>query len=155
MKRSIQKPTYMREIKISYKKKRVKANAPVGKIITDAGQIVELFCDMQDDAKEKLITISLNSKLYIIAFEIVAMGSFSGIYTTPFEAIRSSISLSAHGVIMVHNHPSGDPTPSPEDKKFTRRLNRIMKLGGAILHDHIIIGEDKKYFSFSNEDLIR
>ncbi len=88
-KKKVQKPTYLREIQIRYKKKRVKSDSPVGKKITDARLVFELFSDLQNEAKEKLITISLDVKLKIICFEVVAIGSINAVYSRPVEAIRA------------------------------------------------------------------
>ncbi len=147
------KPAYLREIQIRYKKKRVKAGSPVGKKIVRAEQVVELFSDLQNEAKEKLITISLDTRLRIICFEVIAIGSVLTVYSRPAEALRGAISLSAYGIIIVHNHPSGDPNPGKDDKKFTERLNRSAKDLGLAFHDHIIIG-DGDYYSFAEQGLL-
>ncbi|MCH6259327.1 hypothetical protein MLD52_22425 [Puniceicoccaceae bacterium K14] len=143
------KPTYLREVQITFKKKRVKNGSPVGKAVSGAEQIYELFKDLQNEAKEKLIAISLDTKLKIISFEVVAIGSVNSIYGRPFEAIRAAIALNAAGLVIVHNHPSGDADPSESDKEFTGNLKDITDKGGMQLHDHIIIGDDS-YFSFSD-----
>lgn len=123
------------------------------KPLTDSGRVYELFQDLQNETKEKLITISLDIKLKIICFDIVAIGSIANVSLTPFETIRSSIALHAHGIILVHNHPSGDPKPSKEDITFTKKLKRVCNTGGLIFHDHIVIGDDK-YFSFADKKLM-
>ena len=147
------KPTYLREVKITFKKRRVKNGSPLGESVSHPQQVYELFQDLQNEAKEKLIAISLDTKLKIISFEVVAIGSVKSIYGKPFEAIRSAIALNADGLIIVHNHPSGDVTPSEADKEFTAALKDITDKGGMAFCDHIIIGDDA-YFSFSNEGLL-
>jgi len=144
---------YIREIEIRYKKKRVEGDVVLGKAATDARKVVELFSDLQNESKEKLITISLNSRLRIICFEVIAIGSVESIYVRPIEALRTSIPWSPHGIIMVHNHPSGDPKPSSEDKNFTKQLLRSTSDLGVEFHDHIIIGEDK-YYSFAEKGIL-
>jgi len=146
-------PAYLRKIEIKYRKLKVKAGSPIGKPIKGAKTVVDLFSFMQNEAKEKFVTISLDAKLKINCFEVVAIGSLNSIYVRPFESLRASIALNAHGVIVVHNHPSGDPTPRKEDKTFTKKLKKLTELGGMKLHDHIIIG-DEKYYSFSEERLL-
>ncbi len=147
------KPAYLREIQIRYKKKRVKAGSPIGKRIAGARQVYELFSDLQNDGKEKLIAISLDVKLKILCFEVVAIGSVHSIYTRPFEVLRSAILVNAYGLILVHNHPSGDATPGLEDKQFTKELKKLTDTGGVELHDHIIIG-DGDYYSFAEAGLM-
>ncbi|MBW3568369.1 MAG: DNA repair protein RadC [Proteobacteria bacterium] len=146
-------PMYIREIELRYKKRRVKSEAPVHEPLTDAKKVYELFSDLQNEAKEKLITISLDTKLKMLCFEVIAVGSVNAIYARPFEALRASIPLNPYGVIMVHNHPSGDPTPSEGDKIFTSNLLLYTIAGGIEFHDHIIIGHEK-YFSFAKEGLM-
>lgn len=140
--------TYLREIEIRYRKRPIKDSSATNKPIRGAKQIFQLFSDLQNATKEKLITISLDAKLKIICFEVVAMGAVKAIYIRPFEALRSSLPLNPEGIIIVHNHPSGDPKPSREDKKFTKTLKQLTDAGGLRLYDHIIIGEES-YFSFA------
>lgn len=148
-----QVPAYLREIQIKYKKKRVKAGSHLGQKITGARQVYELFSDLQNETKEKLILICLDVKLKILCFEVVAMGSIRSVYVRPFEVVRSAILVNAYGIIVVHNHPSGDTTPGLEDKQFTKELKKLTDTGGAVLHDHIIIG-DGDYYSFAERGLL-
>ncbi len=152
-KRKARKPAYLREIQIRYKKKRVKAGSPVGKRIAGAQQVYELFSDLQNEAKEKLIAICLDAKLKILCFEVVAIGSVHSIYARPFEVVRSAILVNAYGLIVVHNHPSGETVPGLEDKLFTKDLKKLTDTGGIALHDHVIIG-DGAYFSFAEQGLL-
>ncbi|MEO0508651.1 MAG: JAB domain-containing protein [Verrucomicrobiota bacterium] len=66
---------------------------------------------------------------------------------------RAPIALNAYHVILVHNHPSGDPTPSPEDETFTRELRRYMQGLGIRFCDHIILGQSD-YYSFSDAGVL-
>lgn len=147
------KRAYLREVKIKFKKKRVKAGSPVGKRITDSEQVVKLFEDLRDEAKENLIAISLDAKLGIVCFEVVAIGSVASIYLKPGEAVRASVALNSSGIIVLHNHPSGDPRPSPQDKKFTKDLTVVTDALGFEFHDHIIVG-DESHFSFADKGLL-
>ncbi len=147
-------PTYIREIELRYKKRRVKSEAPVHEPLTDPKKVYDLFSDLQNEAKEKLITISLDTKLKMLCFEVVAVGSIDTVHSRPFEAIRTSIATNAHGIIMVHNHPSGDPTPSESDRAFTHDLMELLVIGGSSFHDHIIIGGGQ-YFSFAERGLLK
>jgi DNA repair protein RadC len=147
------KPAYLREIQIKYRKKRVRNGAPVGRKIAGARQVYELFSDLQNEAKEKLIVISLDVKLKIICFEVVAIGSLNAVYARPIESLRAAIPLNPYGIIVVHNHPSGDARPSQGDKAFTKKLKRSTDDLGLAFHDHVIIG-DGDYYSFSAAGLM-
>lgn len=143
---------YLREVEIRFKKKR--SNAAIGKtLITHAQQVYELFRDLGDETKGKLITIHLDIKDKILCFEVVGIGTVDGVYARPMELFRSSFAVNAYGAIVVHNHPSGDPNPSDGDKKLTQTLARMTKDMGLKFYDHIIIGSEG-YFSFWESGLL-
>ena len=100
-----------------------------------------------------MIALHLDTKNKIICFEVVALGSLNAIYLRPMEVFRSSFAVNAHAAIVIHNHPSGDPAPSEQDKGLTDKLAELAKNMGMVFHDHIIIGEDS-YFSFADEGLL-
>lgn len=139
---------FLREINISYRKKRVKTDAPVDVPLTDPRQVFDLFEYLQSETKEQLIAISLDARNQVISYELVALGSVNGVSMRPFEIFRSSIVVNATSLILVHNHPSGNPTPSEADKQLTRKIGAYGRDGGIQLLDHIIIG-DGRYYSFS------
>ena len=66
------------------------------------------------------------------------------------EVFRTAFPVNAHGAVVLHNHPSGDPTPSAADKSFTTTLNRLAQDMGLKFIDHIIIGKDS-YYSFKEK----
>ena len=155
-KREIQrkkKPSYLREIQIKFKKKRIKENISLDTPLTDSQQVFELFKDMQNETKEKLITINLDTKCKIICFEVVAIGSIDTLLVRPMEIFRTAIITNAYSTIVVHNHPSGDAAPSTKDKKFSAKLKKISVDLGLHFLDHIIIG-DSDYFSFADKQLL-
>lgn len=112
-----------------------------------------LYHAMRDLPREILKVIFLNGKNQIIDIEDVSHGTLNASAVYPREVIRTAIKHNALSLILVHNHPSGDPAPSPVDKAVTRDLVSA----GSVMHlkvlDHIIIG-DNKYFSFADEGLI-
>ncbi len=142
------KVRFLREINISYRKKPVGTDAPVDEPLTDPGKVFALFSDMQNEMKEKLVAISLDAGQKIISFEVVAIGTVHTITVNPFELFRSSIVVGAVGMILVHNHPAGDPAPSASDRELTRKVADYGRDGGIRLIDHIIIG-DGRYYSFT------
>ncbi|MCH6259547.1 hypothetical protein MLD52_23530, partial [Puniceicoccaceae bacterium K14] len=72
----------------------------------------------------------------------------------PAEIIRVPIAMGAEAIVLVHNHPSGDPTPSKADRELTRRIKGYCDDLGMTICDHVIIGEGK-YFSFNDEGLLK
>jgi len=144
---------YLREVELRYRKRKVTDAAAIGKPIKAAKQVVDLFADLQNEAKEKLLTIHLDTKNRILCFEAIAMGSLNAIYMRPMEVFRTSFPVNAHGAIVVHNHPSGDPRPSANDKALTKTLARMADDMGLSFDDHIIIGAGR-YYSFAEHGLL-
>ena len=102
--------------------------------------------------REVFYCLHLNTKNKIIDKELVAMGTVSSFMTTPREVFRKAIISGSSRIIFVHNHPSGDTTPSEEDKIIMVKLRDAGKLLGIPVIDCIIIGDG--YFSFKQEELI-
>ena len=103
--------------------------------------------DIEDLDREKLYTICLDSKYQIIQCEETSSGTVVSTSAHPREVFKSAVLSSSSGIILVHNHPSGDPDPSIEDHLFTERVYNCGKLLGINLLDHVIIGKDT-YYSF-------
>lgn len=96
---------------------------------------------MAHDAVEKFRVLFLDRKNRLIADEIQQVGTVDHTPVYPREVIRRSLELSATALILVHNHPSGDPAPSSADVRITKEIAEIAKNMGITLHDHIIIGK--------------
>lgn len=140
--------SYLKEIEIRYKIRRTK-NKIIGKSVSGGADVVaRLFSDLQNEGKEKFITINLNTQNKIICFEVVAIGSVDRVFLRPMEAFRSSIMVNAYAAIVVHNHPSGEAKPSRADVLFTQEIVKASLNLGLRLYDHIIIGQ-KKHYSFA------
>ena len=95
----------------------------------------------------------LNTKNHVLATPIISIGSLNASIVHPREVFREAIRYSAASVILIHNHPSGDPTPSQEDKLVTSKLVQAGTLMDITVLDHIIIG-DSKYISMKEEGMI-
>ena len=91
--------------------------------------------------KEHFICLFLNIKNHIIAQETLSIGSLNASIVHPREVFRAAIKCSSASIVCVHNHPSGDPTPSSEDILITNRLCEAGKLLGIDVLDHIVIGD--------------
>jgi DNA repair protein RadC len=100
--------------------------------------------------REHFMILHLDTKNRVIKDEIVSVGALTGTIAHPREVFKSAIKESAHAVILVHNHPSGDPTPSDEDLKMTERLLDAGEILGIKVLDHVIIGS-ATCWSFTNK----
>ncbi|MBN2340180.1 MAG: DNA repair protein RadC [Deltaproteobacteria bacterium] len=104
--------------------------------------------------QEVFLVVGLNNKNEVIHEVIVAMGSVDECRVIPREVYRPLIMEAAARTIMLHNHPSGDPQPSPEDIALTQRLWRVGELLGISMLDHLVIGNDS-YCSFRDMGLLQ
>ena len=98
--------------------------------------------EIKDKVQEHLIVIALNSKNYIDSIELVGIGSSSCIMIEPIDVLRCAIVRGSKGIIVAHNHPSGDNIPSKSDIEFTNRLNGMAKSFNLELLDHIVIADE-------------
>lgn len=103
--------------------------------------------------KEKFKILLLNTKSEILKDIDISVGTLNSSLVHPREVFREAIKRSASRIILVHNHPSGNPTPSGEDKNITKRLMDAGRIIGIEVIDHIIFG-DNRYYSFKENCLI-
>ena len=92
-------------------------------------------------SKEYFNALLLNAKGLLISEENISVGDLTGSVVQPREAFKSAVNKSAAAVIFIHNHPSGDPSPSEEDILVTKRLCEAGKILGIQVHDHVINGD--------------
>lgn len=109
--------------------------------------------DMRYLSKEHFRAIFLNTKNIVISIKDISIGSLNSSIVHPREVFVEAIKMSAASLIVCHNHPSGDPTPSEEDIKVTKRLKEAGNILGIDLLDHIIIG-DGRYISLREKNII-
>ena len=100
-----------------------------------------------------MLLIMLNTKSVLIGEKVVFKGTVNASIVSPREIFIEAIQQEAVYIVLLHNHPSGDPTPSREDIALTKRIKEAGRLIDIQLIDHIIIG-DHKYVSFSEKDLL-
>ena len=118
--------------------------------VMDGGRIANsedisrfLLRDMLHEKREMFVSIHLDSRQRIESRHIVSIGSLDAAPVHPREVFAQAVKRGAAAVIVAHNHPSGDPTPSPQDIAVTRRLSEASHIIGISLLDHLIIGNGK------------
>ncbi|TVQ55791.1 MAG: JAB domain-containing protein [Rhodobacteraceae bacterium] len=99
---------------------------------------------MAHDAVERFHLLFLDRKNVLIADEMQARGTVDAVMVYPREVAKRALELNASAVIMAHNHPSGDPTPSRADVEMTRKVKAALAAVGVVLHDHVVIGKDSE-----------
>lgn len=131
------------------------ASAPYAvKQICDPADAVGVFRDLlEDEDREHMVAMFLSSKHRPNAIMTVSVGSLSSCNVHPREVFKAGILSNAAAIILAHNHPSGDPTPSREDVEVTKRLARAGEIVGIEVLDHVVIGEGN-YVSMKASGLI-
>ncbi|WP_224747089.1 JAB domain-containing protein [Pelovirga terrestris] len=109
--------------------------------------VVALFGFLAWETRENLYALHLDTKHRILCLDQVSLGSLSSSIVHPREVFKSILVSSAAAAIFVHNHPSGDPAPSHEDKKIHQRLTEAGELLGIRVLDHLIIGRNGAFES--------
>ena len=120
---------------------RPKGDLPVINCPDDVRRL--LGPEMAPLAQEQLRVLLLNTKNEVVGQRVVYQGNVNSSIVRPAEVLRPAVVESVPSIIVCHNHPSGDPTPSPEDVMITKELAAAGKLLGVELLDHIVIGGDR------------
>jgi DNA repair protein RadC len=127
---------------------------PRGAVIRSCGDIFHRFHDeLRDLKREVFLSVLLDGKNRVLREDRVSVGSLTTAVVHPREVFRNAIRESADAIVFVHNHPSGDPTPSLEDLEITERLVEVSRLVGIRVLDHVVIG-DGSFASFQERGLI-
>jgi DNA repair protein RadC len=123
--------------------------------VRHAGDVVGLLrAFLGDDPRERFAVVYLDTRHRPLAVHEASAGTADSCTVHPRDVFLPAIALSATAIVVAHNHPSGDPTPSAEDRAVTERLRQAGELLGIALLDHLVIGEDRVY-SFASETFER
>lgn len=117
----------------------------------DAAKLVEEFLAHSD--REKVVAVCLDVKHQPTVISTISVGTLNSSLVHPREVFKIAILSNASSIILVHNHPSGDLTPSKDDLVVTERLKESGTLLGIDLLDHIIVGHGDRYLSFREQGL--
>lgn len=135
-------------------KRLSKADAYQGLDFRTPSSIAEYYMeDMRHRTQEHMKLLMLNTKAKLLGETTISKGTVNASLLTPRELFIEALQKNAVSIILLHNHPSGDPTPSREDLLITKRIKEAGSLIGIELLDHIIIGNNC-YISFAEQELI-
>ena len=124
---------------------------PIRKLV-NAQAAYDLFRGIGEDLdREAMWVACLDSKNRVLCLSQVALGALNQMCTEPREVLKVAVVSNAASFITVHNHPSGDPDPSQEDRCITVRLKEASQVLGIKLLDHLIVG-DGRFYSFAEEN---
>ena len=116
------------------------SGADNGERISSPEKVLEICADLQNLAQESFQVITLDAQNKMVDRVLVTLGLANASLVHPREVFRTAIMQNAAALILVHNHPSGDPTPSAEDVRITRQLVEAGKIIGIKVLDHCVIG---------------
>lgn len=105
---------------------------------------------LADDPREGLLAFYLDNRHRVMAVHRVSVGTCEATVVAPREVFCPAVALSAQCIVVAHNHPSGDATPSGEDRMVTERLKRAGDILGIEVLDHLVLGAER-YFTFAEE----
>jgi len=139
---------YLRKLKIQLVKGRYKN--PIKGQVTRPEQIYEVFRAIKDQAQETLIGVYLTNSLEVILYDVLSVGGEGATSLSVMDVFGRAFISRARYIVLIHNHPKGDPKPSPEDKDAMRNLMGQAKTLEVGFLDFIIVG-DGKYWSMFEE----
>ena len=130
----------------------IENNKLSGVILNNSLKIYEYFKDLVGNKKQEYFyTVYVDTKGRYIDKKCLFVGTMNNSIVHPREIFKEAYLLSANGIICIHNHPSGDPTPSKEDVMITRKIKEIAMIHGIRLVDHLIVGVNS-YYSFYEDN---
>lgn len=137
---------HLRELELRY---RTREELPIPTSLDSPAAAAPVVAGLLDrEIVEVFGILCLNTRHAVLCSHIVSRGGLDATIVHPREVFRACILAGAAAVILYHNHPSGDPTPSRDDAALTRRLATAGDLVGIDVIDHIIVGSHGRYYSF-------
>jgi len=125
------------------------------KPISDPEALAELITPLLQDAdREHCLTITLDTKNRPIRIHLTSTGAAANTFMAPREIFRDAFSDAATSIMLAHNHPSGDPEPSRDDERITKRLSEAGRILGIEVIDHLVIGHNGRWVSMARRGCI-
>lgn len=119
----------------------------------DIAQLARVYLRMQELPEEYMYMVILNNKLQVTGVFEISHGNVNSSIVGPREVFQKALLANAVSIILMHNHPSGDPTPSSEDIKVTQRLIKAGEILGVQVLDHLVVGRTS-YISLKDKGYI-
>ncbi len=135
--------------------RRLRARTPGQRtVLSSPAEVYAAFAPLMDDLKQEVFRVALlDAQNRLLRDRVVSLGTVSATVVHPREVFKPAIIEAAASVILLNNHPSGDPTPSREDVRLTRQLAEGARLLDLRLHDHVIVGRGR-YVSLAERGLL-
>jgi len=154
---SAEKRSCVMETKYAYSIKTSRVKEPDfpydGRSLTCTTELLNFAKDLQNSDIEKMLVLYLDAQNQLICIQVMK-GTVNQAVVYPREIIRHALLVGSSAIIIMHNHPSGHVRPSEADIRITKTITETSKCLDLAVHDHIIIGEKGRYFSFREEGLM-
>ena len=145
---------YVRELQVRYRQRRLPgAVVPLDRLPTPRDAALAFTRLLQDEVVEVCGLFCLSTRHQVLAYHELSRGTVNATMVHPRDVFKIALLANATAIILGHNHPSGDPTPSPDDLALTRRLKDAGALMGIELLDHVIVAPDR-YISLKDTGLM-
>jgi DNA repair protein RadC len=139
---------------IAIGRRLMEEKAPERKLINTSRHVFDhLHQQLRNQPREVFLLLLLTARNRLIKEQKLFEGTLTETMVSPREVLKEAINSKAASVVLAHNHPSGEPSPSEEDRRLTKKLVEACKTADIFVLDHVIIGDDK-YFSFADEGLL-
>lgn len=139
---------------VTIKMEKVKSMLVENKNVTSPKEVYKIIAEyLKGVDREHLVLLTLDTKNVITSITTISIGSLNTSIVHPREVFKTAILSNAASIILAHNHPSGDSTPSKEDINITDRIKESSKILGIDLLDHLIIGDDN-YISLKEKGIL-
>jgi DNA repair protein RadC len=138
----------MRVIEVVYRERPRPWGTLAEPPITSAWAVAQLMAPLlHREVVEVCVVLCLDSRLHFLGYHELSRGSLSEVTVEPRQVFQAAFLANAAAVIVVHNHPSGDPTPSPDDRNVFQRLKAAGAVMGIDVHDFVIVAGSNRYSS--------
>ena len=138
----------VRELCVQYRARPDLPPFDYQRVLSNPRELVDFLLPiLGQEPVEVFVMVCLTTKFHLLGFHEVARGSIDNVHVAPRDIFKTAILSNAAMFVVAHNHPSGDPTPSPDDVAITRAIAAGAQLMSVPILDHIVIG-DGRYFSF-------
>ena len=145
---------YVRELRVQYRLKRLRGPQYPREGLSNAQAAASAFQQLLNDEPVEVCGLfCLSVHHAVLAYHELSRGTVNTTLVHPREVLKVALLANATGVIVGHNHPSGDPTPSRDDIQVTQRLKSASDIVGIELFDHLVVAGDR-YFSFKDSGLL-
>ena len=124
-----------------------------GRSLTCTSDLLNFAHDLQDSDIEKMLTLYLDAQNQLLCIQVMK-GTVNQAVVYPREIIRHALLVGSCAIIIMHNHPSGQVKPSDADIRLTKTIQETAKFLELLVHDHIIIGSEGRFFSFREEGMM-